>query len=87
MLLINKIPITNPSYITRNHANIPPFETNHNFLKNYFFASTINKLNNLDSNLQNSDTYGTFKNTILKFLRPSANSAFKCHNLQGIKFP
>ena len=26
------------------------------------------------------------KKTILKFIRPSPNSVFKCHNLQGIKF-
>ena len=29
--LFNIIPIRNPSYITRNHANIPLFKTNHNF--------------------------------------------------------
>ena len=28
----------------------------------------------------------TFKNTILKFIRPSPNSVFECHNPQGIKF-
>ena len=37
-------------------------------------------------NLRNSDTYGTFKNTILKFIRPSPNSVSECHNPQGIKF-
>ena len=37
-------------------------------------------------NLRNSDTYGTFKNAILKFIRPSPNSVFECHNAQGIKF-
>ena len=30
--------------------------------------------------------FENFKNTILKFLRPSPNSVFKCHNPQGIKF-
>ena len=42
--------------------------------------------NNLDPNLRNSDTYGTFRNAILKFIRPSPNSVFKGHNPQGIKF-
>ena len=37
-------------------------------------------------NLRNSDTYGTFKITILTFIRPSPNSVFECHNPQGIKF-
>ena len=40
----------------------------------------------LDPNLRNSDTYGTFKNAILKFIRPSPNSVFVCHNPHGIKF-
>ena len=66
--------------------NIPLFKTNHNFFKNSFFPPTIIEWNNLDPNLRNSDTYGTFKNAILKFIRPSPNSVFECHNPQGIKF-
>ena len=84
--LFNIIPTRNPFYITRNHTNIPLFKTNHIFLKNSFFPSTIIEWNNLDPKVRNSDTYGTFKNTILKFLRTSPNSVFKCHNPQGIKF-
>ena len=84
--LFNIIPIRNPAYSTRNHVNIPLFKTNHNFFKNSFFPSTIIKWNNLDPNQRNSDTYGTFKNAILKFIRPSPNSVFECHNPQGIKF-
>ena len=78
--LFNIIPTRNPFYITRNHNNIPLFKTNHIFLKNSFFSSTIIEWNNLDPKLRNSDTYRTFKNTILKFLRLSPNSVFKCHN-------
>ena len=84
--LFNIIPIRNPVYSTRNHVNILLFKTNHNFFKNSFFTSTIIEWNNLDSNLRNSDTYGTFKNAILKFIRPSPNSVFEYHNPQGIKF-
>ena len=36
--------------------------------------------------MRNSDTYRTFKNAILEFIRPSLNSVFECHNPQGIKF-
>ena len=36
--------------------------------------------------MRNSDTYGTFKNIILKFLGPSPNIVFKCHHPKGIKF-
>ena len=37
----NESPIRHPFYSTRNHVNIPLFKTNHNFLKNFFFPSTI----------------------------------------------
>ena len=62
------------------------FKTNHSFFINSFFPSTIIEWNNLDPNLRNSVTYGTFKNTVLKYIRPSANSVFKCHDSKGIKF-
>ena len=84
--LFNLVPIRNPAYSTRNHVNIPLFKTNHNFFKISFFPSTIIEWNNLDPNLRNSDTYGNFKNTILKFIRSSPNSVFECHNPEGIKF-
>ena len=62
------------------------FKTNYNFFKNSFFPFAITEWSNLDPNLRNLDTYGTFKNTILKYIRPSPNSIFKRHNLQRIKF-
>ena len=67
--LFSIIPIRNPAYSTRNHVRIPLFKTNHNFLKSSLFPSSIIEWNNLDPNLRNSDTYGTFKFTILKFIR------------------
>ena len=63
----NERPTWNPFYSNRNHSNIPPFKTVHNLFKKPFFASTIIEYTNPDSNLRSSDTYGTFKNTILKF--------------------
>ena len=69
-----------------NHVDIPLCKTNHNFFKNSFFPSTIIEWNNFNPNLINSNTYGTLKNIILKFIRPSSNSVLQCHNLQGIKF-
>ena len=59
---------------------------NHNFLKNSLFPSAMIEWNNLDPNLRNSDTYGTFKNVVLKFITFSRNCIFECHNPQGIKF-
>ena len=42
----------------------------------------------VDSILPNSDTLKTFKNTVLKFLRPFPNSVFKVYfnNPKGTKF-
>ena len=84
--LFNIVPIRKPAYSTRNHVHIPLFKINHNFFKISHFPSTIIEWNNLDPNLRNSDTYGNFKNTILKFIRSSPNSVFECHNPEGIKF-
>ena len=84
--LLNLIPIKKPSCITRSQANIPLFKTDHKLLKKRFFTSTIIEWNDLDPNLLNSDTNETFKNTVLKFLRPSPSNVFICHNPQGIKF-
>ena len=82
----NKRPTWNPFYSNRNHSNIPPFKTVHNLFKKPFFPSTIIEYTNPDFNLRSSDTYGTFKNTILKFIRPSPISVFKCHNPPRFKF-
>ena len=52
-----------------------------NFYKTSFLTSTINKWNNLDSNLPNSENFGIFKNNIIKF----SFNFFNCYNLWGIK--
>ena len=76
--LLNIIPTSNPTYSTRNHVNIPLYKTNHILFKNPFFHLPLS--NGI------MDTYRTFKNTILNFIRHSPNSQFECHNPQGIKF-
>ena len=42
--------------------------------------------NKLDHNIRNSSSFSIFRKTILKFIRPSANNFFNCHNPKGIKF-
>ena len=73
------------SYVTRNAENIPPFNIKHNFYRNSFFSSSIIKWNNLDPKLRNSENFGSFKNNILKFIRPKPNSFFNCCNLKAIQ--
>ena len=84
--LFKLIPSRSSGYITRNIHNIPFFKTRHTFFKNSFFPSTIIEWNKLDHNIRNSSSFNIFRKSILKFIRPSANSLFNCHNPKGIKF-
>ena len=43
-------------------------------------------MNKLDHNIRNSSSFNIFRKSILKFIRPSANCLFNCHNPKGIKF-
>ena len=78
--LFKLIPSRSSSYVTRNIHNIPFFKTRHTFFKNSFFPSTIIEWNKLDHNIRNSSSFNIFRKSILKFIRPSANSLFNCHN-------
>ena len=53
-----------------------------------FFLSFGKKFewSQLDLSLRRCDSYNVFKNNILKFIRPSSNSFFDCHNPIGIKY-
>ena len=84
--LFKLIPSRSSSYVTRNIHNIPFCKTRHTFLKNSFFPSTVIGLNTLDHNIRNSNGFNVFRKSILKFIRPSANSFFDCHNPKGIRF-
>ena len=54
--------------------NVTFFKARHNFLKTYFFLSNVRKLSSLN----------IIRNSILKFIRPSANSVFNSHNSKAI---
>ena len=83
--LFKLIPEKTHAYATRNVDNIPCFKIRHNFFKNSFFPSTIIEWNNLDPTLRNSKSFVDFKNSILKFIRPSPSNAFNCNNYKGIR--
>ena len=71
-------------YNTRNTNNIPQFKVKHNFFRNSFFPSAVIEWNKLDLNIRNSESLNVFKNSLLKFIRPSGNSVFNCHNPRGV---
>ena len=56
------------------------------FLKTYFFPSTIIGWNKLNPDLKKAESLLVFKNNILKFIQPSSNSVYNCHNPKGFKF-
>ena len=66
--------------------NIPFFKARHTFLKNSFFLSTITEWNKLDQKIKKASSFNIFRKSIVKFIRPSANSSFNRHNPRGIKF-
>ena len=72
-------------YNTRNANNIPQFKVKHNFFQNSFFPSVVIEWNKLGQNIHNSGNLFIFKKKLLKFIRPSRNSVFRCHIPKGIK--
>ena len=83
--LVNLIQTKNSNYNTRDADKITLFHTKHNFFKNSFFPSTVIEWNKLDPNLRSAASLSNFKNNLLKFIRPSPNSEFNCHNCKGTK--
>ena len=57
---------------------------NTTFSKTLFFPSAIIEWGNLDPHLRKSENFLVFKSNILKFIRPSPNSVYNCHNPRGI---
>ena len=70
--------------MTRNKNSVPLFSVKYDCLKNSFSPSTIIEWN-LDSNIRDSEGLEIFNKRILAFIRPSANSTFHCHCLDGLK--
>ena len=82
--LFSLIPTRHLLYSTENKHNIPIVNTKHNFFKNSFFPSSIIEWNNLDPHLRKSENCSVFKRNILKFIWPSSNIVYNCHNPRGI---
>ena len=82
----NLIPTKKSNYNTKNIDKICLFRAKHNFFKSSFFPSTVIEWNKLDPNLQSDASLNVFKKSLLKFIRPSPNNVFNCHNCKGIKY-
>ena len=55
------------------------------FFSKFFSSAVVIEWNKLDQNTRNSENLNIFKKKLLQFIRPSANSVFRCHNLKGVK--
>ena len=85
--LYDLIPDRVKFYSTRSSQidNISNIKTRSNFFRNSFFPSTIPEWNKLDCDISNSDSLNLFKLSLLKFVRPVANSVFDINNPYGLK--
>ena len=83
--LFNDIPNIRSTYRTRNIDIFPQFSVRHIFFRNSYFPSNVNERNNLEKSIRNSKSFSIFKKNILKFIRPSPNSIYNCHNPKGAK--
>ena len=50
------------------------------------FLPNVIEWNKLNPNLRSAANFSVFNRNLLKFIRPSPNSVFNCHNCKGIKF-
>ena len=71
-------------YSARSMQNYPFFKTWHNYQKCFFLSPIIKWSKEL--NIRTSTSLNIFRNSILNFIRPSANSVFNSHNPKVIKF-
>ena len=55
------------------------------FLRNSLLPSTVNEWNKLDSDIKNSDSYGTFRKKLLAFIRPVGDSMYGIYDPFGVK--
>ena len=74
------------NYNTRNTDKIALLHAKHNFFKNYFFPSTVIEWKKLDPNFRSAASLRVFKIICLKFISPSPESVFNCHNCKGTKY-
>ena len=59
--LLNVIPVSSISYLTRYIENVPSFKVRHDFLKKSFFPSTAIEWNKIDKNIRKSESLNIFK--------------------------
>ena len=83
--LYNYVSTVNQSYQTRSSDKFLHMCCRTKYFANSFFRYTIKEWNNLSLEIRKSVSYEVFKNSLLKFIRPSPNSLFNVSDSPGIK--
>ena len=81
--------ITCPTWYRKNisiflleiRTNIPLFKPRGNFGRNSFFPASVVEWSELDPAIQNKETYQTFKNHVLIFIKVGANQSNNLSNV------
>ena len=83
--LYDYVSTINQSYQTRSGGEFLHVYCRTEYFANSFFPYTIKEWNNLSPEIRKSVSYEVFKNSLLKFIRPSPKSLCKVSDSLGIK--
>ena len=83
--LYNYVSTVNQSYQTRSGDKFLHVCCRTEYFANSFFPCTIKEWNNSSPEIRKLVSYEVFKNSLLKFIRPSPNSFFNVSDSIGIK--
>ena len=81
--ILELIPPVRHSY--RNHNSFTPLPRKNKYFRNFFFSCVINNWNKLDPEIRNSSSYLSFRNGLIKFIRPSECKIFNIPDQVGVK--
>ena len=81
---LNYVSTVNQSYQTRSGDKFLHISWRKEYFANSFFPKAIKEWNNLNPEIRKSISYEVFKNSLLKFIRPTASSLFNVSDSLGI---
>ena len=80
------IPQSNHHYNTRSFEDVETFYCRTDVFKYSYFPHTISEWNKLDMQIRRSESFLSFKNSLLKIGRPTAKPTHNIHNPISLKF-
>ena len=80
------IPRSKHQYNTRSIEDVAIFYCGTDVFKYSYFSHTILEWNKLDMQIRRSESFLSFKNSLLKIGQPTAKPTYNIHNPVGLKF-